>query len=114
TSILIFSMLINSSILIFSILINSFALSDAARGQKIGKDHAVSPQRVRAGRPGDLLPVGAISGLGCTRFRSRGGRCPDRRLRTGGTDARDAIVRVSRHQDLHRRAEVGPDAAWPG
>ena len=42
------------------------------------------------------------------------GRCSHRRLRPGRPDARGAASRLSRHQDLHRRAEAGPAAARPG
>ena len=69
-----------TSILIISILINR------------RDDHAVSSQRISSlaipkspTRPSGIRPPGA-------RFRARGGRCPDRRLRAGGTDAGGATV----------------------
>src|SRR5215216_35408 len=94
-----------TSVLIISMLIN---IEDRRRS------HAVSPERIRAGRPRNRRSCRAGFGLRHIRIDPRGSRCADRRLRTGGLDAGGAAFGVSRYQDLHRGAEAEPAAARPG
>ena len=75
---------------------------------------AVSPEWIRTRRSGDFGPGAALCRFRKFRHCPGGGRCPHRRLRARRSDPGGPTVRLSRHQDLHRRTEVGSSAARPG
>ncbi len=86
----------------------SDACDNRARAEspsKAWRSCAISSEWIRARRPGDLRSRTAVSRVRSVRRHAAGSRYPHRRLRAGRLDARRTAVRLSRHQDLHRRAE---------